>query len=134
MNLGQYWGRVWQYYFYLDFEAGIKDERSKKILEKIHNHVNFMRILGSYKQGILIDTNKLYSNLAKGGYMKSDILSDTVKISQEVANLRKQGQTILDLGVGETLIPLDQIIRKSLNNNSLAERFNYPSNWTYRYY
>lgn len=58
--------------------------------------------------------------------MKSDILSDTVKISQEVANLRKQGQTILDLGVGETLIPLDQIIRNSLNNNSLAERFNYP--------
>ena len=58
--------------------------------------------------------------------MKSDILSDTVRISQEVANLRKQGHTILDLGVGETLVPLDQIIRKSLSNNSSAERFNYP--------
>lgn len=52
-------GGVWQYYFYLDFEAGIFDERSKKILEKIHSYVNFIRILGSYPQGMLIDTNKL---------------------------------------------------------------------------
>lgn len=52
-------GSVWQYYFYLDFEAGIYDESSKKILEKIHSYVNFVRILGSYKQGTLIDTNKL---------------------------------------------------------------------------
>ena len=58
-------GRVWQYYFYLDFEAGIDDERSKKILEKIYSHVNFMRILGSYKQGVLIETNKLQTNLTK---------------------------------------------------------------------
>ena len=58
-------GRVWQYYFYLDFEAGINDERSKKILEKIHSYVNFMRILGSYKQGTLIDVNKLPLNFDK---------------------------------------------------------------------
>ena len=58
-------GRVWQYYFYLDFEAGINDDRSKRILEKIHSYVNFMRILGSYKQGILIDVNKLSLNLNK---------------------------------------------------------------------
>ena len=58
--------------------------------------------------------------------MSSDILSDTVRISQEVVKLRKQGHTILDLGVGETLIPLHSIIRNSLSDNSLAERFNYP--------
>jgi len=58
--------------------------------------------------------------------MKSDILSDTVRISQEVVKLRKQGHAILDLGVGETLVPLHSIIRNSLSDNSSAERFNYP--------
>ena len=58
-------GSVWQYYFYLDFEAGINDERSNKILEKIHSYVNFIRILGSYQKGILIDVNQLSLNLHK---------------------------------------------------------------------
>ncbi len=58
--------------------------------------------------------------------MKSEILSDTVKIAQQVVYLRSAGHTIWDLGVGETLIPLHSVIRESLSNNSSAERFNYP--------
>lgn len=52
-------------------------------------------------------------------------MSDTVRIAQQVVKLRTAGQTIWDLGVGETLIPLHSTIKKSVSKYSSAERFNY---------
>lgn len=58
--------------------------------------------------------------------MSSGVLSDTVRIAQEVQRLRELGHKIWDLGVGETLIPLHSSIKQAMLKLSTADRFNYP--------
>lgn len=50
-------GAEWQYYFYLDYEEGLEHPASKRVLEKIHEFVDFVRVLGSYRKGVLTDTS-----------------------------------------------------------------------------
>ncbi len=38
----------WQYYFYLDFEGNIREERIKRALEKMKANCNTLRVLGNY--------------------------------------------------------------------------------------
>ena len=52
-------GAEWQYYFYLDFEAGLQDPKSHEVLREIYEFIDFMRILGSYPKGSLIDMHQL---------------------------------------------------------------------------
>ena len=40
--------RAWQYYFYIDFEGSIKEERVKFALDHLNEIADFVRILGSY--------------------------------------------------------------------------------------
>lgn len=47
-------GDVWKYYFYLDFEAGIQEDKTQKVIEQLQEHVNWMKILGSYEHGELM--------------------------------------------------------------------------------
>lgn len=58
--------------------------------------------------------------------MSSGVLSDTVRIAQEVQRLRDLGHKIWDLGVGETLIPLHSSIKQAMLKLSTVDRFNYP--------
>lgn len=58
--------------------------------------------------------------------MSSKVLSDTVRIAQQVQALREKGIKVWDLGVGETLIPLHGTIREALRSVVSNERFNYP--------
>lgn len=44
-------GRGWRYYFYIDFEAGINDERTKRALNKLDKQGHDLTVLGSYKKG-----------------------------------------------------------------------------------
>jgi prephenate dehydratase len=44
-------GKSWRYYFYIDFEAGVQEERAQKAFKLIKPHVNWFRVLGSYKKG-----------------------------------------------------------------------------------
>lgn len=46
-------GKAWEYYFYIDFEAGMEQEAGKKILENMKDHCDMVRVLGSYKKGEL---------------------------------------------------------------------------------
>jgi len=39
---------TWQYYFYIDIESGIHEERTKRALEKIEQLGNSLTVLGSY--------------------------------------------------------------------------------------
>lgn len=38
----------WQYYFYIDFEGNIRDEKMKKAIEKMKTNCNTLRVLGNY--------------------------------------------------------------------------------------
>lgn len=40
--------RAWQYYFYVDFEGGIKEERVNHALDHLGEITHFIKILGSY--------------------------------------------------------------------------------------
>jgi prephenate dehydratase len=46
-------GKSWNYNFYIDFEAGINDPKTKKVFELIKPHMEWSRVLGSYKKGTL---------------------------------------------------------------------------------
>ncbi len=43
----------WDYIFYLDFEAGANDERTKRAFETLKSDHNEFEVLGSYKRGTL---------------------------------------------------------------------------------
>lgn len=45
-------GHGWRYYFYIDFEAGIKEQRTKRALSALSEQGHELAILGSYKRGI----------------------------------------------------------------------------------
>jgi chorismate mutase/prephenate dehydratase len=38
----------WEYYFYLDFDGSVKDERVHKTIEELRKRVDLVKILGSY--------------------------------------------------------------------------------------
>jgi prephenate dehydratase len=40
--------QAWQYYFYVDFEGGIKEERVNHALDHLNEITHFIKILGSY--------------------------------------------------------------------------------------
>ncbi len=46
-------GKSWNYYFYIDFEAGINDPKTQKVFELIKPYIEWSRVLGSYKKGTL---------------------------------------------------------------------------------
>ena len=41
--------KPWEYYFYIDFEGNLKDEKVIKALEEIREKSNYLQILGNYK-------------------------------------------------------------------------------------
>ncbi len=40
--------KPWEYYFYIDFDGNLKDERVKDVLEKIRNNTSYLKVLGNY--------------------------------------------------------------------------------------
>lgn len=48
-------GKVWQYYFYLDFEGGREEPGTKKALKELNRLASMVKILGSYERGIFIE-------------------------------------------------------------------------------
>ncbi|MBM4432693.1 MAG: prephenate dehydratase [Chloroflexi bacterium] len=48
-------GKVWQYYFYLDFEEGREAAGTKKALRELNRLASMVKILGSYERGIFIE-------------------------------------------------------------------------------
>jgi len=44
--------QAWQYYFYVDFEGGIKEERIKFALDHLGEITHFIKILGSYPYSV----------------------------------------------------------------------------------
>jgi len=44
-------GEAWQYMYYIDFEAGTQEERTKRSLQELEKYASNIRILGSYKAG-----------------------------------------------------------------------------------
>lgn len=38
----------WQYYFYIDFEGNIRDEKMRRAIEKMRANCNTLRVLGNY--------------------------------------------------------------------------------------
>ena len=48
-------GKVWQYYFYLDFEGGREEAGTKKALKELNRLASMVKILGSYERGIFIE-------------------------------------------------------------------------------
>ncbi|MBI4165913.1 MAG: prephenate dehydratase [Acidobacteria bacterium] len=44
-------GRPWEYFFYLDFEGHLKDERSRRALSHLAEITTFLRVLGCYESG-----------------------------------------------------------------------------------
>ncbi len=44
-------GRPWEYFFYLDFEGNVKDERSRKALAHLAETTDFLRVLGCFERG-----------------------------------------------------------------------------------
>ncbi|HIE44519.1 MAG TPA: prephenate dehydratase [Candidatus Omnitrophica bacterium] len=43
--------RLWEYYFFVDFEGHCEEERVKKALGELKTHCTFLKILGSYSKG-----------------------------------------------------------------------------------
>ena len=41
--------KPWEYYFYIDFEGSMKDDKIMKALEEIRKKSNYLQILGNYK-------------------------------------------------------------------------------------
>jgi prephenate dehydratase len=48
-------GKVWQYYFYLDFEAGREEAGTKRALKELNCLASMVKILGSYERGMFIE-------------------------------------------------------------------------------
>ncbi len=46
----------WEYIFYIDVMAGINGKKMKEALKELKDNVKDLRILGSYKKGVYIDT------------------------------------------------------------------------------
>lgn len=44
--------KSWEYFFYIDFEGNINDERIKYVLEKIKENSMYFKLLGNYKKTI----------------------------------------------------------------------------------
>lgn len=44
-------GEAWQYMYYIDFEAGIQEEKTKKAMHELEQYASDIRILGSYRAG-----------------------------------------------------------------------------------
>ncbi len=42
--------RPWEYYFFIDFDGHLEDERVKQSLDALKREVTFLKILGSYKK------------------------------------------------------------------------------------
>ena len=40
--------KAWNYYFFVDLEGHVKEERIKKALQALENHCTFFKVLGSY--------------------------------------------------------------------------------------
>lgn len=47
----------WKYWFYLDFEGSMKDEACKKAIGHLEEITAFLKILGSYSKGRIIESN-----------------------------------------------------------------------------
>ncbi|MGI0092061.1 MAG: prephenate dehydratase [Nitrososphaerales archaeon] len=45
-------GKPWEYYFYVDFSGHMKEERCKMAAEDLKNHVDELKVLGSYKRNV----------------------------------------------------------------------------------
>jgi len=48
-------GKVWQYYFYLDIEAGRDVSEGKRALRELNKVASMVKILGSYERGDIIE-------------------------------------------------------------------------------
>ncbi|MBI2798335.1 prephenate dehydratase [Candidatus Saccharibacteria bacterium] len=48
-------GKGWHYYFYLDFDAGLDEHRSKQALSELKDYTGEINILGTYIKGKVID-------------------------------------------------------------------------------
>lgn len=44
-------GRPWEYFFYLDFEGHVKDERTRRALAHLGELTSLLRVLGCYESG-----------------------------------------------------------------------------------
>lgn len=44
-------GKVWEYVFYADVEAGLEEKKMKDALGQVKRHVAWIRVLGSYEKG-----------------------------------------------------------------------------------
>ena len=40
--------KVWEYYFYIDFQGHSENPKIKKMIEKIEEKSKFLKVLGSY--------------------------------------------------------------------------------------
>ncbi len=45
-------GKPWQYFFYIDIEDSIKNERCLKAMDHLQEMTNYFKILGSYPEGL----------------------------------------------------------------------------------
>jgi len=45
-------GRAWEYYFYVDFEGHVKEERCRKAIAKLAQQTEELKVLGSYRRGV----------------------------------------------------------------------------------
>lgn len=48
-------GKTWNYYFYLDFDAGMQDVKAKGILEELSKFTDQLTVLGSYHKGEIVE-------------------------------------------------------------------------------
>ena len=48
-------GKVWNYYFYLDFEAGRDAPGTKQALKELNKVASMVKILGSYERGYIME-------------------------------------------------------------------------------
>jgi prephenate dehydratase len=48
-------GKPWEYSFYLDIEGGLGQESCRRAIEHLREIASFVRILGAYKQGEVVD-------------------------------------------------------------------------------
>lgn len=48
-------GRSWHYHFYLDFEAGLHEDRTQQALDELKEYTGELTVLGSYPKGEVIE-------------------------------------------------------------------------------
>ncbi len=47
--------KPWDYMFFIDFEGHVNDENIKLLLSEVEKHTSFLKVIGSYSKGVILE-------------------------------------------------------------------------------